>query len=1516
MSRPAVRCLIGLTLIGGWTGLVGRSLALSEINVPKPKPASQEKAVIPANAAAGKSDAPDKNAEANRKKDANKSKASADGKATTELLGGADRYLTSVSTDKPIYKIGEMVYVRGVILNASNHKPLLEEAQAAQPTVYVAPVSANVEIKGPKGETVATGWTQAKDSCWGYSWQVPPGQAGGEYTCKVTYPNNGYTPAQRKFDVRAYRAPRLNSQITFLRDGYGPGEKVQATLDVKRAEGGVPEGAKVTVMATVDGEEIQGDSCTVDAKGLCSATLTLPTKIPRGEGTLALTIADGGVVETASKTIPILLQTVDLQILPEGGDLVAGYKNRVYIQAKQPNGKPADLTGDIWLNDAARKQVVAHFHTEHEGRGRFEFTPAAHKDYTLTISAPAGIKTVYPLPAVRESGAVIHSDTNVYSKGKPITLEVGASGKDCLVTVSKREKELASSRVKSGGKKNELRSLSLSIPDDVDGVLTVTVWGKDGSPLAERLVFREPAKTVHVTISPDEKAYIPGGTARLTIKSTDDDGEPVPAVVGLTVTDDSVLEMVEKRDQAPRLPVMVYLEPEVKDLADAQVYMDSSNPKAALATDLLLGTQGWRRFALMQLAKFVDDNGDDAKRVVAMRNSSGPVQMWPMAMHGFNPIARAALADAGRVPNEKGQLMLGADLTDSLKDSKAMTLFKAAPKKGNVAFADKAAGLDRRNAIDARAALPGIAQGTVSANSTRVHLGRDGLVPPAAPAAQPAAQLAAQLEEPEGLNLPARKQYMRFDFGANGAPNQPAQAHGGGNGPAAKPMAMHAHMMMNRRGIRQLSFVREFVHVVRPDRKDTDRVDFAETLYWNAGIPTDAKTGEATISFGLSDAVTTFRVFADAFSTAGAIGASSVGLKSVQPFYAEAKLPLEVTAGDHLILPISLINSTATTFEHPDLTVDLKGDFKVEKMLEGHISLNANERARWLQPIVVGSGNGPNEFALHVKAGAYEDNVSRNFTVRPKGFPIETAFGGILEPGKPMVQEIEIPQGVVPLSLVTNTGVFPTPLANLSEALQRLIQDPNGCFEQTSSTSYPLTMAQQYFLTHTGVEPKLVEASREKLDAGYKKLVGFWCPDRGYEWFGQDPGHEALTAFGLLHFTDMAKVRDVDQNMITTTRTWLLKQKDGQGGFTRKRRALHTWIEDKDCSNAYILWALLESGTNAGDLKPELETLKKAASASQNSYVVALAANALSLAGDHTEAKRLMDRLVAKQKPDGSIDSVTSSIVGSGGESLEVEGSALATLAWLREPEYAGRVEKSIKFLADSCQGGRYGSTQATVLALRAIVTYDKQRAHPKAPGAVQLFVDGQSVGDKLAFDAKTQGALKLPEMSELLTPGKHKLELRMEKGSPMPYSMDVKYNVLTPLASKECQVALSTSLSQNKVLEGAATEADVVVTNKSKEVIPNPVAIIGLPGGLEPRHDQLKELVKKGTIDSYEVLGREVVLYWRTLAGDAKVNVPISLIAAIPGTYTGPASRAYLYYTDEYKQWVDGLNVEITPKK
>jgi len=42
-----------------------------------------------------------------------------------------------------------------------------------------------------------------------------------------------------------------------------------------------------------------------------------------------------------------------------------------------------------------------------------------------------------------------------------------------------------------------------------------------------------------------------------------------------------------------------------------------------------------------------------------------------------------------------------------------------------------------------------------------------------------------------------------------------------------------------------------------------------------------------------------------------------------------------------------------------------------------------------------------------------------------------------------------------------------------------------------------------------------------------------------------------------------------------------------------------------------------------------------------------------------------------------------------------------------------------------------------------------------------------------------------------------------------------------------------------------------------------------------------------------------------------------IDFIARIPGTFTGPASRAYLYYTNEFKKkWLPGLKCSISPKE
>src|SRR5262245_51819938 len=53
---------------------------------------------------------------------------------------GAERYLTHIATDKPIYRTGEKLYVRAVVLRANGHSPMTSRG------------TASFDIKGPKGD--------------------------------------------------------------------------------------------------------------------------------------------------------------------------------------------------------------------------------------------------------------------------------------------------------------------------------------------------------------------------------------------------------------------------------------------------------------------------------------------------------------------------------------------------------------------------------------------------------------------------------------------------------------------------------------------------------------------------------------------------------------------------------------------------------------------------------------------------------------------------------------------------------------------------------------------------------------------------------------------------------------------------------------------------------------------------------------------------------------------------------------------------------------------------------------------------------------------------------------------------------------------------------------------------------------------------------------------------------------------------------------------------------------------
>ena len=151
-------------------------------------------------------------------------------------------------------------------------------------------------------------------------------------------------------------------------------------------------------------------------------------------------------------------------------------------------------------------------------------------------------------------------------------------------------------------------SLSLPIRDDTAGVVRVTLFDAAMSrtrPLVERLVYRRSDRKLQIEIVNESSARqrSPGEALRLTLQVRDETGEPTEAVLGVSIVDDAVLTLADTPQ--PKLRTHFLLTGEVQnpeDLEDANFYLEEGD-QAAESLDLLLGTQGWRRFVSSPLSQ-------------------------------------------------------------------------------------------------------------------------------------------------------------------------------------------------------------------------------------------------------------------------------------------------------------------------------------------------------------------------------------------------------------------------------------------------------------------------------------------------------------------------------------------------------------------------------------------------------------------------------------------------------------------------------------------------------------------------------------------------------------------------------------------------------------------------------------------------------------------------------------------------------------------------------------------------
>ncbi|HYT92314.1 MAG TPA: hypothetical protein VEL76_26610, partial [Gemmataceae bacterium] len=562
-------------------------------------------------------------------------------------------FITHLTTDRPLYRPGEVVRFRSLTLERFSLKPGKEDFQLRYritdprsgevfkldgvSRVGATPASPDRKVGG--GEIVGPDGKAIRGIGAG-EWRIPPEAAGGEYILTVSEAHNRFPPERRKFLVNQYQAPRLNKELDFTRRSYGPGDVVEVNCKVARVEGGLPGNEPVIATAQVDGQPcvVLDDGALRLNQGAVTVRFKLPAQIERGDGSVSIQFKDGGTHETLVRPIPIVLKKLFVEFFPEGGYLIAGVPNRVYFTARTTLGKPAELQGRLVGPDGKEVIAVRTLNDDKEagvnqGMGVFEFTPQAGKVYDLKIDSPIGIESRHQLRDVNDSGVALAIPDGVFTKDLDVVLHSAGATRKLLVGAYCRGRLLAQSSVTA--KDRELIKVKLTPAAGVGGVYRVTVFEEvagSGDPAttrlqarAERLVYRQPVERLNLNVQAGKESYAPGEQGTVAIKATDENGQPAPFIALVSVVDLSVLKLADEKT-ARSMPTHFFLTTEVRQPEDLEYadFLVGPHPKATAALDLLLGTQGWRRFAEQKKPGDLREEKQNAERLLVATGQTAP----------------------------------------------------------------------------------------------------------------------------------------------------------------------------------------------------------------------------------------------------------------------------------------------------------------------------------------------------------------------------------------------------------------------------------------------------------------------------------------------------------------------------------------------------------------------------------------------------------------------------------------------------------------------------------------------------------------------------------------------------------------------------------------------------------------------------------------------------------------------------------------------------------------------------
>lgn len=1426
-----------------------------------------------------------------------------------------------LTTDKPIYQPGHLVHIRGLALDRFSR-----QAVSNTPIVF--------EIEDAKGNKVFKKRSITDEfGIASTEFQLAEEVNMGTFKLRTILgdKNNRPTTAQEKsFVVDRYVLPKFKIDIKMQggedkqaqKKYYSPGEIVSGKITAKYLFGKPISGGRVNIkMSTFDvgAVEIGKAEAILSQTGEYQFAMKLPNSFAgrsfeQGAAPVALQVEvtdTANHIETRSESLLISNNPILITAVPESGDLVPRLNNRVYLLTAYPDGSPAktSITTNIKpANLVTDKDGIAVVEVD----GQLNSISLTAKDEQGKVgTANISLKR----REVSGDSLMLRTPQALYKVGEKLELTaISTRPKGSLYIDIIKDRQTISTRALelTGGK----ATTSLDLTPDLFGTIEVRayIFGRNADPISDRrLIFVDPADDLQIETKASKESFRPGEEAQIEMIVKDKFGKAKPAVLDVQVVDEAVFALSEKQPGLEK--VFFYLEQELlKPRYEIHSHKDTSN-----IIPVADNVENQEALARRENAAKVLLAAASEVNVYSLRKEQGRDVYEAKAGEYYSKYYKV-------INNQLQRVITGINKYYAENKTATTDLIEELPK------AVKANYITPQDLVDPLGQEFKLVLQNKQDNYAYYQFESDWF------SSNPNPKFYFPVYGYKQSNTS-----MQFQLNASYG-RQAKFKNGGERGQDLEGAAMMgampaAAMPMRRADADDKKVLTKSVNKAKDQPKANEtqpssssdgsgasggdsvsvRSYFPETLYVNPKLITD-KNGRVMVRIPLADSITTWRITMLASTKQGALGSSTTGIKVFQDFFIDLDLPVSLTQDDIISIPVAVYNYLGDA-QNVELKLKQEDWFTlVDDIATKQVRVGAGEVIASnyrIQAKKLGLGKLTVSARLTNRdSQANGDAVSRQIEILPNGQQQNTIVNDRLE--NSVSKEIIIPETAIADASKILVKFYPGPLSQVVEGLDSMLRMPNGCFEQTSATTYPNVLVLDYMNTTKKITPEIQVKAEGFIATGYQRLVTYEVPGGGFSWFGQAPANKILTSFGLMEFFDMSKVHEVDPRVIERTQNWLASQQKADGSWAPDTQfinegATNNFNSDQIRITAYIAWALAYSGYKGESIARAKSFIDNKLTGQEDAYTLTILSNfAIDSRQDQVWVNRMFKALTNKvtQEEKTAVWKIEGKTpTHSHGGMAEIETTALAAQALIKWGGNNNLATKALKYLTDKKDAyGNWHSTQATILSLKAFLLSQQKAGSGDTEGIISVNINGKKASD-IELNKDNNELMHQLDLKAYTQVGSNKISISFTGKGSMLYQIVGRYYKAWSGQDRVGQIEpLSINLKYDRttLAQDDIVTATVIVRNNIERSADMVMIDLGIPPGFEVLSEDFQELIptkptkKLGSLTKFTVTPKQVILYLDGLQPKQELTLTYRLRAKYPIKAKTNASKVYQYYNPE----------------